>query len=36
MVQRASPRMIRVADYIVGRLADHGIDHVFMVTGGRS
>jgi len=28
--------MIRVADYIVGRLADHGIGHVFMVTGGAS
>jgi len=28
--------MIRVADYIVGKLADHGIGHVFMVTGGAS
>jgi acetolactate synthase-1/2/3 large subunit len=28
--------MIRVADYIAGRLADHGIGHVFMVTGGAS
>ena len=26
--------MIRVADYIVERLAEHGIGHVFMVTGG--
>jgi acetolactate synthase I/II/III large subunit len=26
--------MIRVADYIVGRLAEHGIGHVFIVTGG--
>jgi acetolactate synthase-1/2/3 large subunit len=25
---------MRVADYIVGRLAEHGIGHVFMVTGG--
>ena len=25
---------MRVADYIVERLADHGIGHVFMVTGG--
>ena len=28
--------MMRVADYIVGRLADHGVHHVFMVTGGAS
>ena len=28
--------MMRVADYIVGKLADHGIGHVFMVTGGAS
>jgi len=26
--------MIRLADYIVERLAEHGIGHVFMVTGG--
>ena len=26
--------MIRVADYIAEKLADHGIRHVFMVTGG--
>ena len=26
--------MIRLADYIVERLAEHGIRHVFMVTGG--
>jgi acetolactate synthase-1/2/3 large subunit len=26
--------MIRVADYIAGRLADAGLRHVFMVTGG--
>jgi acetolactate synthase-1/2/3 large subunit len=25
---------IRVSDYIVGKLASHGIGHVFMVTGG--
>ena len=25
---------MRVADYIVERLAEHGIGHVFMVTGG--
>ena len=28
--------MIRVADYIVERLAEHGFRHVFMVTGGAS
>jgi len=28
--------MVRVADYIVGRLAEHGIGHVFIVTGGAS
>ena len=27
---------MRVAEYIVGRLAGHGIGHVFMVTGGAS
>jgi len=27
---------MRVADYIVRRLAEHGIGHVFMVTGGAS
>ena len=27
-------RMIKVSDYIAKRLADHGIRHVFMVTGG--
>jgi thiamine pyrophosphate-dependent acetolactate synthase large subunit-like protein len=26
--------MIRLADYIVRYLADHGIGHVLMVTGG--
>ena len=26
--------MIRVADYIVERLAEYGIGHVFIVTGG--
>ena len=26
--------MIKVSDYIVSRLADHGIRHVFMLTGG--
>jgi acetolactate synthase-1/2/3 large subunit len=26
--------MIRLSDYIVQYLADHGIGHVFMVTGG--
>ena len=26
--------MIRVADYVAGALADHGIRHVFLVTGG--
>ncbi len=25
---------VRVADYVVGRLAQHGIRHVFLVTGG--
>ena len=25
---------MRVADYIASRLADHGVDTVFMVTGG--
>lgn len=26
--------MIRVADYIAQSLAQHGIEHVFLVTGG--
>jgi len=26
--------MIRLSDYIVRYLADHGIGHVFIVTGG--
>jgi len=26
--------MIRLSDYIVRYLADHGISHVFIVTGG--
>ena len=26
--------MIKVSDYIAGRLADYGIRHVFMITGG--
>ena len=28
--------MIRLSEYIVCYLADHGIGHVFMVTGGAS
>lgn len=30
----STPQKIRVADYIAGKLAEHGIRHVFLVTGG--
>ena len=28
------PRMMRLADYVAQTLARHGIEHVFLVTGG--
>ena len=32
--RKGVPRLIRLADYIAHHLADHGVHHVFMVTGG--